>query len=70
MTTNLTRLYIPSITTKILFHQFEGQEAINTPQRQRIGVLIGLGVIGVLAAGKTMPNKKQTVCLGDWLGVG
>ena len=43
---------------------------MNTPQRQRVGVLIGLGVIGVLAAGKAMPSKKQTVCLGDWWGVG
>jgi hypothetical protein len=57
-------MYIPSITTKIHVHQFDGKGAVNTPQGRRIGTLVGLGIVGVLAAGKLMPSKKQTVVWG------
>jgi hypothetical protein len=56
-------MYIPSITTQIQAGQLEKQ-AMNTPQGRRISALVGLGVIGALAAGKRMPSKKQTVVWG------
>jgi hypothetical protein len=59
-------MYIPSITTKIPLKEFEGQAKtiMNTPQARRIGALIGLAVVGMVAAGKLMPSKKQTVVWG------
>lgn len=59
-------MYIPSITTKIPVKEFEGQgkAIMNTPQARRIGALVGLGVVGMVAAGKLMPSKNQTVVWG------
>jgi len=37
---------------------------MNTPQARRIGALVGLGVVGIVAAGKLMPSKNQTVVWG------
>ena len=56
-------MYIPSIPTQIQLSQLE-KRAMNTPQGRRFGALVGLGVLGTLAAGKLMPNKKQTVVWG------
>jgi hypothetical protein len=59
-------MYIPSITTQIQVTQFErqGKAIMNTPQARRIGALVGLGVVGLVAAGKLMPSKNQTVVWG------
>jgi hypothetical protein len=61
-------MYIPSITTQIQIRQFDGKEKriMNSPQGRRVGALVGLGVVGMslLAAGKLMPSKKQTVVWG------
>jgi hypothetical protein len=37
---------------------------MNTPQGRRIGALLGLGMVGVLAAGRLMPSKNQAVVWG------
>jgi hypothetical protein len=61
-------MYIPSIITQTPASQFQrsrkGTLTMNTPQGRRIGALVGLGMIGVLAAGKLMPSKNQTVIWG------
>jgi hypothetical protein len=60
-------MFIPSIPTQIQVSQLErtcNKGTMNTPQGRRIGALVGLGVIGVLAAGKLMPSKNQTVVWG------
>ena len=59
-------MYIPSITTKIQVAQFErqGKVIMNTPQGRRIGVLVGLGIVGLVTAGKLMPSRNQTVVWG------
>lgn len=59
-------MYIPSITTQIQVTHFEGRgkAIMNTPQARRIGVLVGLGVVGLVAAGKLMPSRNQTVVWG------
>ena len=61
-------MYIPSIPTQIQVHQLEGKgkRIMNSPQGRRLGAVVGLGVVGmsVLAAGKLMPSKKQTVVWG------
>lgn len=61
-------MYIPSVITQTPVSRLEsnrkGTRIMNTPQGRRIGALIGLGVIGALAAGKLMPSKNQTVIWG------
>ena len=61
-------MYIPSVITQAPLSGLESNRkrtrVMNTPQGRRIGTLVGLGVIGVLAAGKMMPSKNQTVIWG------
>jgi hypothetical protein len=60
-------MYIPSIATQIQVSEFDGKGSgkriMNTPQGRRIGALVGLSLVGMslLAAGKLMPSKNQTV---------
>lgn len=37
---------------------------MNAVRVKRLGALVGLGAIGVLAAGKLMPSRSQTVVWG------
>jgi hypothetical protein len=61
-------MYIPSVITQTPVSRLESNRKrtriMNTPQGRRISALVGLGVTGVLAAGKLMPSKNQTVIWG------
>jgi hypothetical protein len=62
-------MYIPSVITQTPVSWRESNRkrtgAMNTPQGRRIGALVGLGMIGVLGAGKLMQSKNQTVVSGN-----
>ena len=62
-------MYIPSGVTQTPVSRRESNRkrtrAMNTLQGRRIGALVGLGMIGVLAAGKLMQSKNQTVVCGN-----